>query len=233
MAVITLFAAATQATGQQLDDDLTLVSNQAPIPCTVAGTNALTLTQRANVYTVTAYTNNMQLSGVASGSNSGAATARLGALAALNVYKDTGSGPAVLTGGEIVANNAITLLYDPTLNSGAGGFHLISIAGTTGTALNPATLQLGTGSVLTRYLSATASVSFTVFGANSAQEVAIALPGVLVNDAIQVGSPSMALAAVSFFGYVAASGTVNLRGVNAAGATVSITPAVFRVTGMG
>lgn len=233
MANITLFAAATQATGQQLDDNLTLVSNQAPIPCSVSGTNALTLTQKANVYTVTAYTNNMQLSGVAAGSNSGAVTARLGALAALNVYKDTGSGPVALTGGEIVANNAITLLYDPTLNTGAGGFHLISIAGTTGTALNPATLQLGTGSVLTRYLSATASVSFTVFGANSAQEVAIALPGVLVNDAIQVGPPSMALAAVSFLGYVAAAGTVNLRGVNAAGATVSVTPAVFRVTGMG
>lgn len=233
MANITLFAAATQATGQQLDDNLMLVSNQAPIPCSISGTNALTLTQKANVYTVTAYTNNMQLSGVAAGSNSGAVTARLGALAALNVYKDTGSGPVALTGGEIVANNAITLLYDPALNTGAGGFHLISIAGTTGTALNPATLQLGAGSVLTRYLSATASVSFTVFGANSAQEVTIAVPGVLTNDAIQVGPPSMALAALSFFGYVPASGSVNLRGVNAAGATVSLTPGVFRVTAMG
>lgn len=230
---ITLLAAASSATGQNLDDNWTACSNQAPIPCSVSGTNALTLTPKSNVYTVTAYTNNMQLSGVAAGSNGGAMTARLGALAVLNVYKDTGSGPVALVGGELIANNAFTLFYDPTLNSGAGGFHLFSIAGSTGTAINPATLQLGTGSVLTRYLSATASVSFTVFGANSAQEVAIALPGVLVNDAIQVGPPSMALAALSFFGYVPASGSVNLRGVNAAGATVSLTPGVFRVTAMG
>lgn len=234
MASITLFAAATQATGQQLDDNLTLVSAQAPIPCSVSGTNALTLTVKSNVYTVTAYGNNMQLSGVAASSNNAAMTARLGALPILNVYKDTGSGPVALVGGELIAGNAFTLFYDPTLNSGAGGFHLFSIAGSTGTAINPATLQLGTGSVLTRYLTATASVSFTVFGANSAQEAAIAVPGVLVNDAIQVGPPSMAASvALSFFGYVPASGTVNLRGVNAAGATISLTPGIFRVTAMG
>ena len=199
----------------------------------MSGTNVITLTQKSNVYTVTAYTNNMQLSGVAAGSNTGPATARLGALAALNVYKDTGSGPVALAGGEIVAGNAFTLLYDSALNTGAGGWHLFTNTGNTGTPLNPSTLQIGTGSVLNRYLTATASVSFSVFAANSAQEVAIGVPGVLVNDAVQVGPPALALAAVSFLGYVAASGTVNLRGVNAAAATVSITPGVFRVTATG
>lgn len=230
---ITLLAGATTATGQQLDDNWTACSNQAPIPCLVAGTNAITLTPKADVYTVTGYGNNMQLSGVAAGSNSGAMTAQLGALAALNVYKDTGSGPVVLVGGELIAGNAFTLFYDAALNTGAGGFHLFSNTGFSTTAINPSTIKLGSGSTLNRYLTATASVSFSVFGANSAQEALFTITGVVPNDAIQIGPPSMALSALSFFGYVPASGSVNLRAVNAAGATVSLTPGIFRVTAMG
>lgn len=230
-ASITLFAAATQATGQQLDDDLNLVSNQAPIPCSVAGANDLTLTLRSLIYPVTAYIGNMQFSGVAASTNTTAMTARLGSLSQLPIYKDTTTGPVLLTGGELVSGNAFTLMYDSVLVGGA--FHLFTGTQNVATPINPSTLKLGTGSVLNRYLTATSSVSFSVFGANSAQEVAIALPGVLVNDAIQVGPPSMALAALSFVGYVPASGTVNLRGINAAAATVSLTPGIFRVSAMG
>lgn len=230
---ITLFAGVSSATGAQLDANLTAVSNQAPIPCTVSGTNTITLTQEANVYTVTAYGNNMQFSGVASGTNTTAVTAQLGSLGALPVYKDSPAGPVALTGNEIISGCAFTLLYDAALNANAGGFHLFSNTGQTGTAINPSTIKLGSGSVLNRYLTATANVSFSVFGANSAQEVTISMPGAVPNDAVQVGPPSMALAALSFIGYVPASGSVNLRAVNAAAATVSLTPGIFRVTAMG
>lgn len=230
---ITLFAAVTQATGQQLDDNLTLVSAQAPIPCTVTGTNDLTLTQKSDVYSVTAYGNNMQLSGVAAASNSTAMTARLGSLAALNVYKDSGSGPVVLTGGELIAGNAFTLFYDATLNTGAGGWHLFSSTGLPTTAINPSTIQLNTGAVLNRYLTATASVSFSIFDPFSSQQSIVAVTGIRPNDAVQVGGPSMANSMLSFFGFVPASGSVTLRAVNAGSVSVTLAAGIFRVSGMG
>ncbi len=242
MASITLFAAATQATGQQLDDNLALVSAQAPIPCSVSGTNDLTLTQKANVYTVTAYTNNMQLSGVASATNGGAMTARLGALGIFNVYKDTIAGPATLSGGEVVIGNAFTLLYDATLNTGAGGWHLFTGTQAVGTTISPAFIrvtggiQIGgsTAPTLSRYLTATASVSFSVFNPASSQESIVALAGVLPNDAVLLGPPSMANAVVSFFGYVPASGSVAIRAVNANSVSVTLSAgAIWRVTGIG
>jgi hypothetical protein len=233
-ASITLFAAASSATGQQLDDDLTLVSNQAPIPCQTAGTNAITLTQLTSTYPVAAYVALMQFAGVASGSNTGPATARLGSLAALNVYKDTGSGPVALVGGEIIVGNAFTLLYDPTLNTGAGGFHLFSSTGLSTTAINPSTIQLGTGSVLNRYLTSTIATTFSVFPPGTSQQSISALAGAQVNDAIQIGPPSLAsLQGLVFSGYVPAAGSVALVVTNANTASITLAAGVFRLTAMG
>lgn len=234
MPTITLFAAATQATGQQLDDNLTLVSNQAPIPCTVSGTNAITMTQSSSVYTVTAYAQNMQFSAVAVSSNTAATTARLGSLSSLPVYKDTTSGPVALSGGEIIAGNAFTLVYDAALNGGGGGFHLFTGTQAVGTTINPTAIKVGTGSTLSRYLTATSSVSFSVFAPASSQESIITLTGVQPLDAIILGPPSMANAVVSFFGFVPASGSVAIRAVNADSVSVTLTAGtVWRVTGIG
>lgn len=234
MASITLFAAVTQATGQQLDDNLTLVSNQAPIPCSVSGTSSITLTPKANVYDAAAYTNNMQFSGVAVGTNPGAVQARLGSLTPLAVFKDSIGGPVQLSGGEIVAGNAFTLMYDPVLDGSNGGFHLFTGTQEVGSTINPGGLKLGTGSVLNRYLTATASMSFTVLLAQTAQEQNIALAGVLPSDAIQLGLPSLtANQALSYFGYVPASGTVAIRAVNASAASLVPASGIVRVTGMG
>lgn len=231
---ITLFASVTEATGQQLDDNLTLTSNQAPIPCTAAGTNIITLTQKANVYPVTAYGNNMQFSAVAAATNTTAATAQLGSLGALSIYKDSSVGPVALVGGEIVIGCAFTLLYDAALNSGAGGFHLFSNTGILGTTINPAAIQVGTGATLARYLSRTASVSFSIINPNAAVESLFTLSNVLPNDAIILGPPSLTPNnPVSFLGYVSATGSVVLRAVNAATTTVTVTPGVWRVSGMG
>jgi hypothetical protein len=116
----------TTATGTQLDGNFAAVGALTPIPCTVAGTNALTFTPAANTPSVVAYSNFLLLTGVAGASNTTAATARCGALAALNVYKDSSAGPVALTAGDIVAGNFLILAYDAALNSGAGGFHLTS-----------------------------------------------------------------------------------------------------------
>lgn len=231
---ITLLAAVTEATGAQLDENWSLVSAQAPIPCTASGTNTIVLTQKSDVYAVTAYTNNMQFSAVAVASNNGAVTARLGSLDALNVYKDSSVGPVALVGGEIIIGCAFTLMYDAALNSGNGGFHLFSNTGVLGTTINPAAIQVGTGATLSRYLSRSASVSFSVINPNSAVEALFTLSGVLTNDAIILGPPSLTPNnPVSYVGYVSASGSVTLRAVNAATTTVTVTPAVWRVSALG
>lgn len=231
---ITLLAGVTQATGAQLDENWALVSAQAPIPCTSAGTNTITLTQKSNVYSVAAYSNNMQFSAVAAASNTGAATAQLGSLGALSIYKDSSIGPVALVGGEIIIGCAFTLMYDADLNSGAGGFHLFSTTGILGTTINPAAIKVGTGATLSRYLSRTASVSFSVINPNAAVESLFTLSGVLPNDAIILGPPSLtANNPVSYLGYVSATGSVVLRAVNAATTTVTVTPGVWRVSGMG
>ena len=108
-----------------LDANFNAVGACTIVPCTVSGTNSLTLTPLANTPTA-AYANYSGWGGIAANSNSGATTAAIGTLARLNVYKDTGAGPAALSGSEIIAGNYFALFYDSTLNSGAGGFHLIT-----------------------------------------------------------------------------------------------------------
>lgn len=145
MPLPTLFAGLTYATGAELDADFAAVALLATIPCTVAGTNTLLLAPLVTpaTPTVPAYQNYMVFSGVAANTNTGATTAQVAGLAALSVYKDTGAGPVALTGGEITAKNLILLLYDSTLNSGAGGFHLQTAPSTaTGTVTSVAS---GTG----------------------------------------------------------------------------------------
>ena len=113
-----------------LDNNFVTLGAADTIACAIAGTNTLTLTQNAAglvpSQTISAYTNYMLFTGVAVVSNTGAVTATVGSVGALNVYKDTPAGPATLTGNEIIIGNAISLRYDSALNSGAGGFHLTS-----------------------------------------------------------------------------------------------------------
>lgn len=126
------FADVTAATGQDLDDDFSAVGKLGTLPCTITGTNTLALTLNADTPTIPAYTNYIRFSGIAAGDNSGASTAQVGSLGALNVYKDTSAGPVALTGGEIQAGNAIELIYDAALAGGAGGFHLNTSTVTSG-----------------------------------------------------------------------------------------------------
>src|SRR5215469_12023480 len=123
----TTFANLTQATTTQLDGNLAILTALAPIACSVTGTNGLTLTPINAGAAVNAYQQNMQFTGVAAATNTGAVTATVvGIAGALPVYKDGTAGPVPLAGAEIVANCAFTLLFDQALNSNAGGFHLAS-----------------------------------------------------------------------------------------------------------
>lgn len=223
---ITLFANATAATGAQLDNNLIAVSNQAPIPCSVAGTNTIGLTAKSNVYAITAYTNNLMVSGVAAATNTGSVTAALGSLAALPVYKDAQAGPVLLTGNEIVVGCAFTLIYDAALNSGNGGWHLFSNTG----AYNPPNLQIGVSNVLSRYFTTLASITFSVTGANAAQQVIIPLAGALPGDNVLIGPPSSHPTGLALTGLVTATGSVALNAVNGTAGSIASIAAAYRVS---
>lgn len=148
----TTFASLTAPTLPELDANFAILSALTPIPCTVSGTNALTLTSTAGAATLSAYQNYMEFFGVAANTNNGAVTASVAGIASgsfLNVYKDTLSGPVLLIGGEIVQNCAFSLRYDATLNGNAGGFHLGGGGGT----------SIGQTVTLSALLAATVNVS--------------------------------------------------------------------------
>ena len=110
-----------------LDEDFAALGALTTIPCGVTGTNALTLTPGGGTPTIASYVNYQPFSGVVATTNTGATTAAVGSLAALNVYKDTTAGPVVLSGGELYIGNTFILIYDAALNIGTGGFHLVNI----------------------------------------------------------------------------------------------------------
>ncbi len=126
MALPWTFANLTQIVTTEWDDNYNALGALVVLPCTVVGTNALalTLSPAAATPTINAYANYMVFSGIAVAANTGATTAAVGALPALNVYRDTPAGPVALTGGELQPGNAFKLTYDSALNAAAGGFHL-------------------------------------------------------------------------------------------------------------
>lgn len=256
MALPTAFSNNTSPTGPQLDGDFAAVGALTVIPCVAAGSNSITMTPSANTPTVTAYANYGRYSAVATASNTGATQARIGALSLLNVYRDTPSGPIALVGGEIVINCAFTLIYDSALNSGAGGFHLVSQANTlpyTGTVTNSSlafvnstlsTLNLSGGSIATptltvaggaalkRLLSTTATLSYTVTPAQTAQDQNMTLSGASLGDVVQLGY-TVAQVSANFGAYVPATGTVAVRLNNAGAASIAAFSVVMRAAVLG
>lgn len=191
MPLPTIFASVSAAQGVQLDQNFNALGALTAIVCAAAGTNAITLTPAANTPTIAAYANYQPFSFTPAGANTGATTARIGSLAVLNVYKDTGSGPTALSGGEIAAGNLIVLTYDAALNSGAGGFHLnfsgtftstpnssatSNITATSGTTLTASVLTGGgTGNAI---ITRTGTISA---GYNDATDTAAAIVGAMPN----------------------------------------------------
>jgi hypothetical protein len=182
----TTFAALTTPTLPELDGNFTLLSYLINIPCTVSGTNTLTLTSQAGAATYTQYQAGMRLQGVATATNSGAVNAQLGTLPLVPVYKDSPAGPVVLSGAEIVNLTAFALLYDPALNSGGGGWHLQNSAGgLSGSSLASLNVGLlGAGSLS----AGTFALAQVAFGSLSATIGSI---GTLVSSLATLGSLAM------------------------------------------
>ena len=165
-ASITLFSAQTSPTGQELDNNFLAYAVFCNIPCTLSGTNAITLAQKTNTPTLTQLTNYIQFNGIIANTNSGAVTLTHPSFGTLNVYKDSAIGPAALTGGELIANNAASFRYDSALNSGSGGYHVGTGTGFTGGTIT-SNLVLSTAVLSVVGGSVGASLTSTLLTGNS------------------------------------------------------------------
>lgn len=269
---ITLFANLTTPTTPELDNNFLAYAVFTTIPCTVAGTNSLTMTQTANTPALSQLTNYIQFSGVFAVANTGALTIVAGGFGALPGYKDSPSGPVAFSGGECIAGNAFTARYDLALNAGGGGYHVSTntgfaggtisgpvvfqspvsfVGGSVGATLsstllmgNSLTLSALLGSVtllevgasaasITRILSGTGTVTYSVTSANAVQNQNFALAGAQVGDAVFIGLPASPPAGAGFTGFMAAAGTVTLRLINPATVTLGAATITVRATAMG
>lgn len=237
MALPFTFANLSIAAMSDLDDNFAALGALTPIPCTIVGTNALTLTANANTPVVGSLSNYMQFTGIAPHTNTSSVTAAVGLISPLNVYKDTPAGPVVLSGGEIIANNAITLIYDSTLNTGAGGFHLQTGASTLiGQTIAVAALILGSGATLNRLLSRQVTLTHTVMASFTTQDQTAVLTGLLATDLVEVAVPATcaSVSGLVYSAYAAAAGTVAVRAANISnGAITPPSAQVFKIFGIG
>lgn len=184
----TTFANLTTPTLPELDANLSFLNGLINIPCTVSGTNTLTVTPVAGGGTISSYSNYMVLRGIAAATNSGAVTANFAGIGALNVYKDTPAGPVVLTGNEIVLNCEFSLIYDSTLNASAGGFHLDTpnAGGLSGQTVTVASINATLGSLTSL------SISNGYFASASIATLSVAT-GIATLSSVQLGSVVNAL----------------------------------------
>ena len=228
-------------TTPQLDANFAALSALINVPCTVSGTNTLTLTSTAGTSTLVAYQNYMNLDGVAAATNNGPVTANFNGIGPMNVYKDTPQGPQGLTGGEIVQNCGFALIYDSALNSSAGGFHLtgggapltgqsITVASLNATVASVASIQVGASVVnaVTRMYSTLASISFGAIVPGASAQSTVSFAGCQVLDNVIVGLPAAPQASVSYLGFVSAAGSIVMRASNnAVGVTVTVSLTTF------
>ena len=95
----------------------------ATMSCTAAGTNVITLTPRANVNAPTAYRPNQRFSFDAAATSTGSVTLQVGSLVALKVFQPGGTQAGA---GIIVSGTYYEVAYDPTLDTGVGGFQMMN-----------------------------------------------------------------------------------------------------------
>lgn len=219
----------------ELDDNFNALGALVTIPCAIVGTNALTLTPAVTYApSVPLYANYQAYCGFAVAANTSSVTAQVGALASLNVYKDTPNGPVLLTGGEIQPGNLIILLYDFIINSGVGGFHLqTGGSDLVGQSLTVGAIKIGTGTFVTRLLHRTATLTFSLTNANTTNDLTATLTGVQLGDDITISPPSTVIAGVGYMGFVPAAGTVTIRALNVTAATLTPTGGTFGITAQG
>lgn len=169
-------------------------------------------------------------------------------------YSTTGSGTTSYTGiaGEYIYISAMTVTYlgailDMDFNNCYPGQSTVlkdqstnaydaTVTTTVAKALKPVRqfnterLTVGGATVLTKLLSATATLDFGSIAAAASSDLTITVTGAATGDAVAIGLPASPAAGIVFFGFVSATNTVTVRAMNITGSAVDPASATYRAT---
>lgn len=233
------FANVSTLATPQLDANFAALGALTPIPCAFAGSNSLTLTPLSNTPTLTAYANYMQFTGICANTNTDTAVAAVGGLGAVPIFKDGVNGPEPLTGGEMVSSTSVLLMYDSSLNSNNGGFHLLNqlpLGAAGGSVFGPADFVGGvtfgtesTQATVTSLVAITQSISWPALNPNFSSVAVVPFAGVSIGDMVQIGPMVSVPVGVFFWGWVSSIGTVSMIASNNTAATITPTAGDYRI----
>jgi glycine rich protein len=122
--VPTQFAGETSDTTTNLDADFQSLVPGNVLPCTATGTNTIALTPVVGSLSVSAYTDKEQYSFNAPNATTGSVTINVSAVGALKAFK--AGGITQLGNGDITSGQFCQFAYQASLDTGAGGFVLVS-----------------------------------------------------------------------------------------------------------
>lgn len=117
------FSNNTSPTGVQLDNNFAAVAAMAVWNASATGTNSIALTTTANQPAVSAYTDRQRFQFVGPNNSTGAITIAINSLAALPLYLITGT---QANSGDVASGTPYEIIYLAALNSGGGGFQVVS-----------------------------------------------------------------------------------------------------------
>src|SRR5215472_10433749 len=106
-----------------LDTMFNIGGNQGNIACTAAGTNAITLTPNANYFLPTSYLNFQMVTFTGAATSTGPVTIQIGALGLVKLFTAAG---AQASGNDVLVGGLYTAVFNAALDTGAGGFQIIS-----------------------------------------------------------------------------------------------------------
>ncbi len=155
------FAGQTAPTMSELDGTFNAVAALGIVPCTASGTNIITLTPNANTPTISAYANYLQFSFVVVNTTTGAVTLKVGSLAALNVYLPDGTTQAA--NGTLQINFLYVVAFNSALNSGGGGFVIVSAQVSQTQSIIASSSTVAIGAAATDYITISGTQAITAF----------------------------------------------------------------------
>lgn len=123
MALPNTFANQTSVNMQEFDQNYLAVANMGKWGTTATGTNSITLTPTANQPDVGAYANGQKFSFTAPNNSTGAVSLQVNAIGLLPLYAPSG---AQAGSGTLASGSYYEIVYLSALNTGAGGFLIVS-----------------------------------------------------------------------------------------------------------
>lgn len=200
----------------ELDNNYNAVDFMGITQCTATGTNSIVLAQNANQTAVSSYSNYQQFSFAAAGTSTGSVTVNVNSIGALTLYLPDSVTAA--DSGSIVANRFYVIAYNSALNSGSGGFVIVS----SGFSSSNGTVNGSTSGNVAYYATSTNAVS-----GQTLTSFLDATFGNTQGSIICRGASVWGLCSVNAMSYAPSNptGTTSSTGVMMGVGTTSITPA--------